>query len=214
MWHKPKRTFQCLPTGRPPTWTTELLLDAAREWRDRYGQLPRPTDWSTQRATKLGGEALARLNSPPDCASRWPAASTVNDVFGKWEWFRAECEQTLTSQGQPAKERAQNARSAPVVKELAMCGDADVIACARERWHNTPDVAHDDDWDFAAWAITTGDAVLPNVTFTSTRGILQARGMLLDLAGQLTQVHVIFPPRTPAPADAVPIPEHVNANAA
>jgi nucleoside-diphosphate-sugar epimerase len=75
------------PAGRPPFWTAEMLLGAARDWHGRYGCLPRASDWSLSRARSLGGNAIARLDSPPSFAPRWPSASTVSGLFGDWGPF-------------------------------------------------------------------------------------------------------------------------------
>jgi hypothetical protein len=58
-------------------WTEELVLEAMREWRTRYGRLPSSYDWSVTHARRRGGEALKRLH-----AGDWPASSIVIDLYG------------------------------------------------------------------------------------------------------------------------------------
>lgn len=194
MYVPPRRHFRALPTGRPRFWTTELLIDAAREWQERYGALPRPTDWSTQRAKKLGGETFERLTSPPDCGPRWPAASTVNDVFGGWAQFHAECERVFLAPGGSADHPVPDADVAtPGVAALQLLGDSDVIDDLRPRWRAcTHQRDHGDEWRFVAWAVANRLAVLPNADVPTT-GIAAVYWRLCDIAEDVGQVHVIFP---------------------
>src|SRR5207244_1004923 len=76
------------PGAIKPRWTRELVLEAIRDWRERYGQLPSSYDWSRTHARHRGGQALARLK-----AGNWPPASVVNKLFGTWAAARAACVQ-------------------------------------------------------------------------------------------------------------------------
>jgi len=69
----------CHPGAIQKRWTRERVLDAMREWVDRYGRLPSSYDWSSTYARRRGGEALRRLE-----AGEWPPASVVTYVFGSW----------------------------------------------------------------------------------------------------------------------------------
>jgi hypothetical protein len=69
----------CHPGAIGRRWTRELVLEAMREWRDRYGRLPSSYDWSRAHARRRGGEALVRL-----AENEWPSASVVTGVFGGW----------------------------------------------------------------------------------------------------------------------------------
>src|SRR5436305_10217410 len=64
---------RCHPGAIQPRWTRELVLEAMREWQERYGRLPSSYDWSRTHARARGGQALRRLNE--GC---WPSASTVS----------------------------------------------------------------------------------------------------------------------------------------
>jgi hypothetical protein len=55
------------------------VISAMLEWREGYGQLPSSYDWSRTHARQRGGHALRRL-----AGGRWPAASVVSAVFGRW----------------------------------------------------------------------------------------------------------------------------------
>jgi AraC-like DNA-binding protein len=70
---------RCHPGAIEPRWTRELVLEAMREWQERYGRLPSSYDWSRTHARRRGGDALTRLSS-----GRWPAASVVSKLFGSW----------------------------------------------------------------------------------------------------------------------------------
>ena len=48
----------CHPGAIERRWTRERVLDAMRDWRDRYGRLPSSYDWSRTHARRRGGEAL------------------------------------------------------------------------------------------------------------------------------------------------------------
>jgi hypothetical protein len=69
----------CHPGAIARRWTRELVLEAMREWRDRYGRLPSSYDWSRTHARRRGGEALERLTE-----RGWPSASVVGGLFGSW----------------------------------------------------------------------------------------------------------------------------------
>ena len=69
----------CHPGAIERRWTPERVLDAMREWRDRYGRLPSSYDWSRTHARRRGGEATQRLER-----GEWPSSSVVTDVFGTW----------------------------------------------------------------------------------------------------------------------------------
>ena len=81
----------CHPGAIKRRWTRELILEAMREWQQRYGRLPSSYDWSRTHARRRGGEALGRLEG-----GVWPAASGVTKVFGSWETARAACAQAET----------------------------------------------------------------------------------------------------------------------
>ncbi|MHB8695806.1 MAG: hypothetical protein ACYDHH_31710, partial [Solirubrobacteraceae bacterium] len=55
------------------------VLEAMRDWRDRYGRLPSSYDWSATHARRRGGVAYQRL-----AAEDWPSASVVTAAFGSW----------------------------------------------------------------------------------------------------------------------------------
>ena len=74
----------CHPGAIEQRWTRELVLEAMREWRARYGRLPSSYDWSRTHARRRGGEALERLSGD------WPSASLVTSVFGRWAAARAD----------------------------------------------------------------------------------------------------------------------------
>src|SRR5437763_15675486 len=48
----------CHPGAIKPRWTRELVLQAMREWQERYGQPPSSSDWSRTHALRRGGDAL------------------------------------------------------------------------------------------------------------------------------------------------------------
>ena len=72
------------PARSSGDWTRERVLDAMRDWRERYGRLPSSYDWSRTHARRRGGDALERL-----AKGEWPAASVVSDRFGTWGAARA-----------------------------------------------------------------------------------------------------------------------------
>jgi hypothetical protein len=74
----------CHPGAIERRWTSERVLRAMRDWRERYGRLPSAYDWSRTHARQRGGEALKRLDE-----GRWPSASVVSDAFGSWAAARA-----------------------------------------------------------------------------------------------------------------------------
>ena len=75
---------RCHPGAITPRWPRELVLEAMREWRDRYGRLPSSYDWSRTHARRREGEGLKRLD-----AGEWPAPSVVSALFGTWAAARA-----------------------------------------------------------------------------------------------------------------------------
>jgi hypothetical protein len=74
----------CHPGAIQRRWTRELVLDAMREWRARYGRLPSSYDWSHTHARRRGGEPLERLS-----ARHWPSVSAVTGIYGSWKAARA-----------------------------------------------------------------------------------------------------------------------------
>jgi AraC-like DNA-binding protein len=74
---------RCHPGAIARRWTRQRVIDAMREWRERYGWLPSSYDWSRTHATRRGGVALERLN-----ARAWPSASVVGKLFGSWREAR------------------------------------------------------------------------------------------------------------------------------
>ena len=74
----------CHPGAINRRWTRALVLEAMREWRERYGRLPSSYDWSRTHARRRDGAALRRMN-----AGKWPAASVVTSLFGTWAAARA-----------------------------------------------------------------------------------------------------------------------------
>src|SRR5437763_2435301 len=54
---------RCHPGAIERRWTRELVLDAMREWRERYGKHPSSYDWSRTHTRRRGGEALRRVNA-------------------------------------------------------------------------------------------------------------------------------------------------------
>jgi AraC-like DNA-binding protein len=69
----------CHPGAIERRWTRDVVLDAMRAWRARYGQLPSAYDWSVTHARRRGGGALERLGE-----GEWPSAAVVTDVCGDW----------------------------------------------------------------------------------------------------------------------------------
>ena len=74
----------CHPGAIQRRWTRELVLEAMRAWRARYGGLPSSYDWSATHARRRGARALERL-----AEDDWPSAAVVTDVFGSWSAARA-----------------------------------------------------------------------------------------------------------------------------
>ena len=77
----------CHPGAIERRWTRELVLEAMREWQERYGQLPSPYDWSRTDARRRGRQALERLHR-----RAWPSASVVSGLVGSWRWAREAVE--------------------------------------------------------------------------------------------------------------------------
>jgi AraC-like DNA-binding protein len=74
---------RCRQSAIQRKWTRELVLDAMREWRDRYGRLHSSYDWSRTHAHRRGGVAHKRLGD-----GHWPSASVVSQLFGSWQVAR------------------------------------------------------------------------------------------------------------------------------
>ena len=74
---------RCHPGAIARHWTRELVIEAMREWHERYGRLPSSYDWSRSHARRRGGEAFRRLTE-----GRWPSASVVSTLFGTWSLAR------------------------------------------------------------------------------------------------------------------------------
>jgi hypothetical protein len=70
---------RCRPGAIARRWTQERVLDAMRDWLERYGRLPSSYDWSRTHARRRGRRALERLND-----GDWPSASVVGGIFGTW----------------------------------------------------------------------------------------------------------------------------------
>jgi hypothetical protein len=66
---------RCHPGAIERKWTRELVVEAMREWGERYGRLPSSYDWSRTHARRRGGEALERL-----AQGHWPPASVVTSA--------------------------------------------------------------------------------------------------------------------------------------
>jgi len=77
--------WQCRPGAAEQRWTRELVRDAMRTWRARYGTPPSSYDWSRTHARRRGGDALARLHE-----GDWPSPGTVTDLYGTWATARAD----------------------------------------------------------------------------------------------------------------------------
>ena len=90
----------CNPGATERRWTRELVLEAMRQWRERYGRLPSSYDWSRTHARRRGGEAVRRLSE-----GVWPAASVVSELFGSWAAARAAHEHRKIGE---ANERVSN----------------------------------------------------------------------------------------------------------
>jgi AraC-like DNA-binding protein len=91
----------CHPGAIERRWTRDLVVDAMREWRDRYKRLPSSYDWSRTHARQRGGEALARLS-----AGDWPSPSVVTGVFGSWKVARAEAAERSVEAGDGVRRSA------------------------------------------------------------------------------------------------------------
>jgi hypothetical protein len=76
------------PGAVEPRRTRELVLEAMRGWRERYGQLPFSYDWSRTHARRRGRGPLRRLDE-----REWPAASVVTKLVGTWAVANVTCEQ-------------------------------------------------------------------------------------------------------------------------
>jgi hypothetical protein len=85
----------CHPGAIERRWTQERVLDAMRDWLERYGRLPSSYDWSWTHARRRGGEAQRRLNE-----GSWPPASVVTAVCGSWSAARSAVGDAASSRGQ------------------------------------------------------------------------------------------------------------------
>ena len=74
---------RCRPGAIQRKWTRERVIDAMREWHERYGRLPSSYDWSRTHANRRRGAALKRLGD-----GHWPSASVVGQLFGTWQLAR------------------------------------------------------------------------------------------------------------------------------
>jgi hypothetical protein len=63
------------------------VLNAMRDWRDRFGRLPSSYDGSRTHARQRGVEAMQRL-----AAGDWPSSSVVTSLFGSCAIARAAAE--------------------------------------------------------------------------------------------------------------------------
>jgi len=96
----------CHPGAIQRRWTRQLVIDAMREWRARYGRLPSSYDWSRTHARRRGGEALERLDG-----GEWPPASVVGNIFGTWALARAVAESHAPIGREPASGRDRHGSS-------------------------------------------------------------------------------------------------------
>ena len=71
----------CHPGAIERRWTRERVLDAMREWRERYGRLPSSYDWSRTHARRRGGEALRALD-PRELAVGERGHGRVGELVG------------------------------------------------------------------------------------------------------------------------------------
>lgn len=192
------RAEERLPAGRRVVWTTDLLVEVGLEWKERHRRLPRASDWTVSRARRLGGDALERLRRPPTEVSRWPAASTVNDAFGSWARYRIECEhsqwaprpRTPAAAAYPGSHTVDDAEA---LQRVHLHGDAYVIDGLRKLWQGHDGRSSYWQWQFLAWTILNGHAILPNVATTSSADIAGFDRQLRNLAEALGEVHLIFP---------------------
>jgi hypothetical protein len=98
---------RCRPGAIAPRWTRECVLEAMRDWRDRYGRLPTSHDWSRTHARRRGGLAHHRL-----AEGDWPSPSVVSKLFGTWKMAR-EAAQTDAGNGHAAAARSFRGLRAP-----------------------------------------------------------------------------------------------------
>ena len=76
---------RCRPGAIAQNWTRERVREAMRAWQTRYCSPPSSYDWSRTHASRRGRQARKRLEE-----GEWPAASTVNEVYGSWAAARAD----------------------------------------------------------------------------------------------------------------------------
>jgi Homing endonuclease associated repeat len=70
-------------------WTQERIIEAIQEWRERYHEPPRRTDWDPTRCEKLADAALVKADEWRKRATlfrigEWPTPRTVTEAFGSW----------------------------------------------------------------------------------------------------------------------------------
>jgi hypothetical protein len=65
----------CDPGAIKRRWTSERVLEAMLEWRERYGRLPSSYDGSRTHARRRGGDGLERFAD-----GTWP---TARDTVGQ-----------------------------------------------------------------------------------------------------------------------------------
>jgi AraC-like DNA-binding protein len=75
----------CHPGAIERRWTQERVLDAMRDWHERYGRLPTSYDWSSTHARRRGGEAYERLAEGEWQRRAWsPACLEPGAPFARW----------------------------------------------------------------------------------------------------------------------------------
>jgi transposase len=62
-------------------WTSKRIVEAIREFAERYGRPPAAADWNPPRARATGHHDRALRFEQDGC---WPWATTVVDEFGTW----------------------------------------------------------------------------------------------------------------------------------
>lgn len=62
-------------------WTRETIIQAIREFQDRYGRPPAATDWNVSMARALGHEWRVKRFYRDGC---WPHYTSVMKFFPKW----------------------------------------------------------------------------------------------------------------------------------
>ena len=90
----------CHPGAIAPKWTRERVREAMRAWRQRYGELPSPYDWSRTHARRRDAEALAPLREGDR-----PSPATVTDLHETWAAARADAFESAPSPPQSRRVR-------------------------------------------------------------------------------------------------------------